>query len=55
MTRNTLIWKITNALNEAGALDINNYLNMIDQSNEVHDIIEKELDGIVLVEGSVME
>lgn len=55
MKRQTLIYKIVQALNDAGALDVNNYMTGIDQYNDVHDIIEKELDGIVLVEGSVME
>ena len=55
MKRDTLIWKITNALNDNGALEANNYMNYIEQANDIHDIIEKELDGYLIVKGEVME
>ena len=55
MKRDTLIWKIVQTLNDEGTLDINNYLNYIEQANDIHDIIEKELDGYLLVKGEVME
>ena len=53
--RDTLIWKIVQTLNDNGALDVNNYMNYIEQANDIHNIIEKELDGYVIVKGEVME
>lgn len=55
MKRDTLIYKIVQSLNDNGALDVNNYLNNIEQCKDVHDIIEKALDGVVLIQGEVME
>lgn len=55
MKRDTLIYKIVQALNDEGALDVNNYLNNIEQCKDVHDVIERTLDGIVLIEGRVIE
>ena len=55
MKRDTLIWKIVQSLNENGALDVNNYLNYVEQANDIHDIIEKELDRYLIVSGEVME
>ncbi len=54
MKRNTLIWKITNKLNDEGVLDINNFINYIDQANAIHDVIENELDSYILVKGEVL-
>lgn len=54
MTRQTLIYKIIQSLNDEGALDVNNYLN-IEQVDDMYKIIERVLDNIVLVEGSVIE
>lgn len=55
MTRQTLIYKIIQSLNDEGALDVNNYMNYIDQAEDIYNIIERVLDNIVLVEGSVIE
>lgn len=55
MTRQTLIWKMINALHDEGALEVNNYMNYIEQSNDMYKVIERVLDNIVLIEGSVIE
>lgn len=55
MKRETLIYKIVQSLNDNGALDVNNYLNNVEQCKEVHDIIEKALDGVLLIEGRLIE
>lgn len=55
MKRNTLIAKIVQTLNDEGALDVDNYPNNIEQCIDVHDIIERVLDNVVLIEGSVIE
>lgn len=55
MTRQTLIYKIVQTLNDEGILDVHNYPNNIEQCKDVHDIIERVLDNIVLIEGSVVE
>ena len=55
MTRNTLIWKIVNSLNDNGALDLNNYTTYIEQANDIHDIIRKELEDYLSVKGEVVE
>ena len=55
MTRQTLIWKMINSLHEEGALEIENYMNYIEQANDMYSIIERVLDNIVLIEGSVIE
>lgn len=55
MKRDTLIWKIVQSLHDAGALEIDNYMNYIEQANDIHNIIEKVLDGVVLIQGEVME
>lgn len=54
MTRQTLIYKIIQRLHEEGALDVNNYLNYIEQVDDMYNIIEEELDGILLIEGSII-
>lgn len=40
MKKDTLIWKITNKLHDEGALELGNYMNYIEQANDIHDIIE---------------
>ncbi|WP_190283555.1 hypothetical protein [Cellulosilyticum sp. WCF-2] len=55
MKRDTLIYKIIQLLNDNGSLDVNNYLNNIEQCKDVHDIIEKVLDDYVIVEGQIIE
>lgn len=55
MKRDTLIYKIVQALNDEGALDVNNYSNNIEQCTDVHDIIEKVLDDYVIVEGRMVD
>lgn len=55
MTRQTLIYKIIQRLHEEGALEVNNYMNYIEQANDIYSIIEKELDGILLIEGRAIE
>ena len=55
MTRETLIQKIVQALDDNGALNENNYLDNTDQCQDVYNILENALDGIILIEGSVIE
>ncbi len=55
MTRNTLIWKIVNALNDNDTLDIRNFETYVEQANAIHDVIQEELEGYVIVEGSVID
>lgn len=55
MTRQTLIYKIIQRLHEEGALEVDNYMNYIEQANDMYKIIERVLDNIVLIEGSVIE
>ena len=55
MKRDVLIWKIVNMLHEEGALELDNYMNYIDQANDLHDIIDKILIDYVIIEGSVVE
>ena len=47
MTRETLIWKIVNALHDNDTL--------VEQANEIHDIIQRELEDIILIQGSVID
>ena len=55
MTRQTLIYKIIQSLHDEGALEVDNYYNYIEQANDMYNIIERVLDNIVLIEGSVIE
>ena len=55
MTRQTLIYKIIQSLNDEGALDVKNYLNYVEQVNDMYTIVERVLDDYVIVEGSVIE
>ena len=55
MTRNTLIWKIVNALNDNETLDIRNFETYVEQAHAIHDIIQEELEDIVLIKGKVIE
>lgn len=55
MKRDTLIWKMINRLHDEGALELGNYMNYIEQANDIHNIIERELDGYGLFEGGVLE
>ena len=55
MKRETLIWKIVNALNDNDALDIRNFETYVEQANAIHDIIQEELEDIVLIKGKVIE
>lgn len=55
MNKKSLIYKIVNRLLDEEALDINNFMNGIEQGNAVADIIEKELDGYLIVKGEVLE
>lgn len=55
MTRQTLIYKIIQSLHDEGALDVHNYLNYIEQVNDMYNIIERVLDNIVLIEGEVLQ
>lgn len=55
MTRQTLIWKMINALHDEGALDIDNYSTYIEQTGDMYEIIERVLDNIVLIEGEVLQ
>ena len=55
MTKQTLIWKMINALHDEGALEIENYHGYIEQAEDMYEIIERVLDNIVLIEGSVIE
>ena len=51
MTRETLIWKIVNALNDNETLDIRNFETYVEQAHAIHDIIQEELEGYVIVKG----
>ena len=55
MKKDTLIWKIINKLHDEGALELSNYVNYIEQANDIHDIIEKILIDYVIIEGVVVE
>lgn len=55
MTRQTLIYKIIQSLHDEGVLEVNNYMNYIEQANDIYNIIERALDNIILIEGSVIE
>lgn len=55
MKRDVLIWKIVNRLHEDGALEVGNYMDCIDQTKDIHDIIEKILIDYVIIEGSIVE
>lgn len=55
MTRQTLIYKIIQRLHEEGALEVNNYINYIEQANDMYNIIEKELDDFTLIKGDVLK
>lgn len=55
MTKQTPIYKLIQRLKEEGALEIENYMNYIEQVNAIYSIIERELDGILLIEGRVIE
>lgn len=56
MTRNTLIWKIVNALNDNDTLDVKNFDTYVEQAHAIHDVIQEELEDYVIVEGgSVIE
>lgn len=55
MTRNTLIWKIVNALNDNETLDIRNFETYVEQAHAIHDIIQEELEGYVIVEGKEVQ
>ena len=55
MKRETLIWKIVNALNDNDTLDVRNFNNYVEQANIIHDVIQEELEDYVIVEGSVIE
>lgn len=55
MIRQTLIYNIVQKLHEEGALRVNNHMNYIDQANSIYNIIERVLDNVVLLEGSVIE
>lgn len=55
MTRNTLIWKIVNALHDNDTLDVRNFETYVEQAHAIHDIIQEELEDYVIVEGSVIE
>lgn len=54
MTRQALIKKMVYMLREEGALDIDNYMNGIEQCQDVKKIIEKCLDGFEIIEGRVI-
>ena len=55
MTRQVLIDKIVYMLREEGALDIDNYMNRIEQCQDIRKIIESCLHDYVIVEGLVIE
>ena len=55
MTRNTLIWKIVNALNDNETLDIRNFDTYVEQANAIHDVIQEELEDYLLVKGEVID
>ena len=55
MKRETLIWKIVNALHDNDTLDINNFENYVEQANAIHDVIQEELEDYVIVKGRVIE
>ena len=54
MNRKTLIDKIVFMLDSEGVLDIGNYMNTIDQTNDVKKIIERCLDDYVIIKGHVI-
>lgn len=55
MKRDELIYKIVQSLNDNGVLDVGNYSDTAEQCQDVHDVISKVLDGVVLINGSVIE
>ncbi|ADZ82597.1 hypothetical protein [Cellulosilyticum lentocellum] len=55
MKRDTLIWKIVNRLHDERALELDNYMNYIEQANDIYKIIERELKDFTLIQGEVME
>lgn len=55
MTRQTLVYKIIQRLKEEGALEIENYMNYIEQVNDMYNIIEEELKDFTLIKGEVIE
>lgn len=55
MTRDTLIWMIINKLHDEGALELDNYVNYIEQANDIHNIIEEILNSYVIIQGRVIE
>lgn len=55
MNRSDLIKTIAIALDEAGALDSQNYGFRIQHIQDVESIIDSVLDGYVIVEGEVVE
>lgn len=55
MKKDTLIWKIVNALHDNETLDVKNFETYVEQANAIHDVIEKELETYVLIKGNVVE
>lgn len=55
MKRETLIWKIVNALHDNDALDVRNFGTYVEQANAIHDVIQEELEDYVIVDGRVIE
>ena len=55
MTKNTLIWKIVNALHDNDTLDVRNFDTYVDQANKIHDVIQEELEDYLLVKGEVIK
>ena len=55
MKKDTLIWKIVNALHDNDTLDVRNFETYVEQAHAIHDIIQEELEDYVIVEGSVIE
>ena len=55
MTRETLIWKIVNALHDNDTLDIRNFDTYVEQANAIHDVIQEELEDYVLIKGEVIK
>lgn len=55
MNKKALIYKIVNRLLDEEALDVRNFMNALEQGNAVAEIIEKELDGHLLVKGEILE
>lgn len=55
MTRQALIEKMVYTLREEGALDIGNYMNSVEQCQDIKKIIEKCLDSFEIIEGRVLK